>query len=76
MFLKSDSQYYEVIEKLKSEDEGFNEHTFNYQDVIVSLYNQKQNALKSLEEITYYMKQIDASAYNQKTSPVESIKVN
>lgn len=67
-----------MIEKLKSEDENFNENA-SYQDVIVGLYNQKQDALKSLNEFAYYINQMQTTnEHPTKTSsksPIDSMKV-
>lgn len=67
------NEYFDIIEKLKLEDEAFKENT-NYQDIIVYLYRQKQNILKSIDEIPSRMLQIRVN--NESRDPDDSFKTD
>ena len=56
------------MEKLKPL--GFTDDT-NYKDIIIYLYQQRNNAIKQLNEFLFYMKQMQINCDN----PLNGIKV-
>lgn len=67
-FFKNDSLYYEILEKLKPQ--GFADDA-NYRDIIIYLYQQRNNSVKQLNEFLFYMKQMKINCDH----PLNGIKV-
>lgn len=59
------------MEKLKTEA-GLSEENSNYKDVIVYLFEQKENAIKLLNEYFFYLRQMEiVSDYDDIRDPDE-----